>query len=98
MRYRMQNDESWDPNLFLSKEFIIHGKVFYLPVRDDYMMLSSGVNHLPVPTIWKETMQKEIEEDFLFQQYTSLDGFQTVKYAAILYERFLYSKRTLKPV
>ncbi|SCK00429.1 Putative aminotransferase A [uncultured Eubacterium sp.] len=92
MRYRMENDESWDPNLFLSKEFIIHGKVFYLPVRDDYMMLSSGVNHLPVPTIWKETMQKEIEEDFLFQQYTSLDGFQTVKYAAILYERFLYSR------
>lgn len=92
MRYERQNEAPWDPNQFLSKEFIIHGEVFYLPVRNNYMMLSSGVNHLPIPTIWKETMHKEIEEGFLYQQYTSLDGFQTVKYAAILYERFLYSR------
>lgn len=92
MSHKKQNEDPWDPNLFLSKEFIIHGEVFYLPVREDYMMLSSGVNHLPIPTIWKETMHKEIDEDFLYQQYTSLDGFQTVKYAAILYERFLYSR------
>ena len=92
MSKRKQSEEPWNPNLFLSSQFRIHEEVFYLPVRNEYMMLSSGVNHLPIPTIWKETMQKEIEENFLYQQYTSLDGFQTVKYAAILYERFLYSR------
>jgi aspartate/methionine/tyrosine aminotransferase len=87
-----QKEKPWNPNQFLSKQFGIHAEVFHLPVRDDYMMLSSGVNHLSAPTIWKETMQKEIEEDFLYQRYTSMDGFQTVNYAVKLYERFLFSK------
>lgn len=87
-----QREKIWDPNQFLSKQFGIHAEVFYLPVRDDYMMLSSGVNHLSAPTIWKETMQKEIKEDFLYQMYTSFDGFQTVNYAVKLYERFLFSR------
>ncbi|MDF2656848.1 MAG: aminotransferase [Bacillota bacterium] len=87
-----QKEKPWNPNQFLSKQFGIHAEVFHLPVRDDYMMLSSGVNHLSAPTIWKETMQKEIEEDFLYQRYTSMDGFQTANYAVKLYERFLFSR------
>ncbi|QOX65012.1 pyridoxal phosphate-dependent aminotransferase [Anoxybacterium hadale] len=87
-----QRAKPWNPNQFLSKQFGIHAEVFHLPVRDDYMMLSSGVNHLSAPTIWKETMQKEIEEDFLYQRYTSMDGFQTANYAVKLYERFLFSR------
>lgn len=86
-----QGKTSWDPNEFLSSQFRIHGEAFHPPVRDDYMMLSSGVNHFSAPTIWKETMLKEIEEDFLYQWYTSIDGFKTVNYAVKLYERFLFS-------
>ncbi len=87
-----QREKIWDPNQFLSKQFIIHSEAFYLPVRENYMMLSSGVNHFSAPTIWKETMHKEIEEDFLYQSYTAFDGFQTVNYAVKLYERFLFSR------
>lgn len=89
---RKQGEKPWEPDLFLSNQFKIHAEVFYLPVRDNYMMLSSGVNHFSAPTIWKETIQKEIKEDFLYQGYTSLDGFQTVNYAVKLYERFLFSR------
>ncbi|MFV0517673.1 MAG: pyridoxal phosphate-dependent aminotransferase [Aminipila sp.] len=87
-----QREGLWDPNKFLSKQFGIHSEVFYLPLREDYMMLSSGVNHLSPPTIWKEIMHKEIEEDFLYQRYTAMDGFQTANYAVKLYERFLFSR------
>ena len=86
------NKESWDPNAFTAKQFGIHGEIFYLPQKHYYTEMSSGVNHFPIPTIWKETMQKELEEDFLYQQYTSSTGFQAVKYAVKLYERFLYSR------
>lgn len=92
MKQRKQKSESWNPNLFLSSQFEIHREIFNLPVRDSYVELSSGVNHFPAPSIWKETISRELEEDFLYQQYTSLDGFQAVKYASILYERFLYSR------
>lgn len=87
-----KSESPWDPNQFLSKQFRIHAEVFHLPVRDDYMMLSSGVNHFSAPSIWKESMQKEIEEDFLYHRYTAMDGFQTVNYAVKLYERFLFSR------
>lgn len=92
MEQSKQKNEVWNPNDFLSSQFRMHREIFNLPIRDNYVELSSGVNHLSVPTIWKETIRMELEENFLFQEYTSLDGFQAVKYAIILYERFLYSR------
>lgn len=86
-----ENEGGWDPNNFFDRQFGIHREIFYLPQKNNYTDLSSGVNYLPIPTIWKETMQKELEEDFLYQQYTATTGFQAVKYAIKLYERFLYS-------
>lgn len=89
---KIEHDEIRDPNDFLSEQFKIHSEIFNLPMKEDYIELSSGVNFLPIPVIWRETMKKEIDEGFLYQQYTSLYGFQTVKYAVKLYERFLYSQ------
>lgn len=91
----MKNPESRDPNDFLSEQFKIHSEIFNLSLKNNYVELSSGVNFLPIPTIWGETMKKEIDEGFLYQQYTSLYGFQTVRYAVKLYERFLYSRGDL---
>lgn len=87
-----ENERTWNPNIFSASQFGIHGEIFYLPQKDNYTELSSGVNHLSLPTIWKETMRKELDEDFLYQQYTASTGFQAVKYAVKLYERFLYSR------
>ena len=78
MNTKEQSEYHCRPDIFLSEQFKIHSEVFFLPVRDDYVMLSSGINELPPPSIWKETMKKEIEEQFIYQQYTSLSGFQPV--------------------
>lgn len=82
----------WSPDVFMFREFSIHASVFGLPVKDQYMMLSSGANQLPMPTIWKESLKKEIDSDFLYQWYTSSTGFQTVKCAVEAYENFLFSR------
>lgn len=92
MKILKENEGVWDPNIFTASQFGIHMGIFYLPQKDNYTEMSSGVNHLPIPTIWKETMQKELEEDFLYQQYNATTGFQAVRYAVKLYERFLYSR------
>lgn len=81
-----------EPDKFLSEQFKIHTEIYSLPIKEQYMMLSSGVNHLPVPEILMEAMQKELAEGFLYQQYTALDGVQVVKNAVRLYENFLYSR------
>lgn len=88
-------ENNWDPNAFLSAQFVIHRKVLQSPTTNNFTELSSGVNYLASPSIWRETMHKELEENFLYQQYTSLEGFQTTRYAIKLYEKFLFSKGNL---
>jgi aspartate/methionine/tyrosine aminotransferase len=82
----------WSPDAFMFKEFSIHASIFGLPIKDQYMMLSSGANQLSMPAIWKESLKKEIDLDFLYQWYTSSTGFQTVKRAVETYENFLFSR------
>lgn len=82
----------WSPDTFMFEEFSIHASIFSLPIKEQYMMLSSGANQLPMPTIWKEALKKEIDLDFLYQWYTSSTGFQTVKRAVEIYENFLFSR------
>ena len=84
--------KQYDPDEFLSEQFRIHTEIYSLPIKHQYMMLSSGVNQLPVPEILMEAMQKELAEGFLYQQYTALDGVHAVKNAVRLYENFLYSR------
>lgn len=90
-RNEFDNRKVRDPNNFLSSQFRIHSGVFQLPVKENYTELSSGVNQFAAPAIWKETIIKEIDEGFLYQSYTSLDGHHAVRNAVKLYERFLYS-------
>ena len=86
------DESNWDPNLFLSEQFTIHRRALSMPPTEDFMEMSSGVNYLPVPSIWKESMHKEIDEDFMFRQYTSIEGFQAARYAVKVFEGFLFSQ------
>jgi len=87
----LQTEKKCEPDKFLSEQFKIHTEIYSLPIKQQYMMLSSGVNHLPIPEILMEAMQKELAEGFLYQQYTALEGVHAVKNAVRLYENFLYS-------
>ena len=79
---KIEYDEIRDPNDFLSEQFKIHSEIFNLPMKEDYIELSSGVNFSSNPSnMERNNEKKEIDEGFLYQQYTSLYGFQTVKYA-----------------
>ena len=51
-------------------------------------MISSGTNQFPMPNIWKQSIMKEIESDFLYRWYTSEEGFQCVTAAVKVYEDF----------
>ena len=77
------------PNDFMYTEFLEHKKIFNMPNKWEYMMLSSGTNQFPMPSLWKELITEELNMDFTYQLYVSPYGFETVNKSLVLYENFI---------
>ena len=76
---------------FMFRSFSLHSKVFHQNNLKSYFMLSSGTNQFSMADIWKESICKELESDFLYRWYTSCEGFQCVTSAVKAYEDFVSS-------
>ncbi len=76
---------------FMFRSFSLHSKVFYQNNLKDYFMISSGTNQFSMPDIWKSSICKEVESDFLYRWYTSSEGFQCITSAVKVYEDFVSS-------
>ena len=77
------------PDGFMFRTFEIHSQIFHQNNKNDYFMISSGTNQFPFTSMWKETLTKEIEFDFLYRWYTGCDGFQCITSGIKIYEDFL---------
>lgn len=71
------------------RSFEAHSRIFHKPNLADYFMISSGTNQFPMPQIWKESIYKELETDFLYRWYTDSHGFQCITSAIKVYEDYL---------
>ncbi len=89
MSLLLEGDHS--PDKFMFKSFDIHSHVFHQNNLKDYFMISSGTNQFSMPSIWKESIQKELQSDFLYRWYTSSDGFQCITSAVKVYEDMVSS-------
>lgn len=76
---------------FMFRSFDQHSKIFHQKNLKDYFMISSGTNQFSMPDIWKESIMKEIDSDFLYRWYTSSEGFQCITSAVKVYEDFASS-------
>ena len=83
----MENYHS--PDEFMFRSFDIHSRIFRSNNVSDYFMISSGTNQFSMPQIWKESIIKEIETDFLYRWYTASDGFQCITSSIKIYEDYL---------
>lgn len=83
---------SHSPDNFMFRSFDLHSRVFKNGKLDDYFMISSGTNQFPMPQIWKDSMVKELETDFLYRWYTDSRGFQCITSAIKVYEDYISSR------
>lgn len=74
---------------FMFRSFEAHSRIFHKSNLADYFMISSGTNQFPMPQIWKESICKELETDFLYRWYTDSHGFQCITSAIKVYEDYL---------
>lgn len=84
-------EKEHSPDKFMFRSFDIHSRIFRQNNIKDYFMISSGTNQFPMPSIWKESIEKELNSDFLYRWYTSSDGFQCITSAVKVYEDMLSS-------
>lgn len=70
------------------RSFKQHSRIFRQNNLADYFMISSGTNQFSMPDIWKQSIVKEVESDFLYRWYTSGEGFQCITSAVRVYEDF----------
>lgn len=77
---------------FMFRSFSLHSKVFRQDNLNDYFMISSGTNQFSMPDIWKASICKEVESDFLYRWYTASEGFQCITSAVKVYEDFISSE------
>ena len=80
---------SHSPDDFMFRSFDLHSRVFKNGKLDDYFMISSGTNQFPMPQIWKDSMAKELETDFLYRWYTDSRDFQCITSAIKIYEDYI---------
>ena len=73
------------------RSFCLHSNIFHQKNLDDYFMISSGTNQFSMPDIWKCSICKEVESDFLYKWYTSSEGFQCITSAVKVYEDYISS-------
>lgn len=71
------------------RSFQAHSRVFHSRNLANYFMISSGTNQFPMPQIWKESIGKELESDFLYRWYTDSHGFQCITSSIKVYEDYL---------
>ena len=76
---------------FMFRSFSLHSNIFHQKNLDDYFMISSGTNQFSMPDIWKCSICKEVESDFLYKWYTSSEGFQCITSAVKVYEDYISS-------
>lgn len=76
---------------FMFQTFNMHSKIFRQKNLRDYFMISSGTNQFSMPCLWKESMIRELESDFLYRWYTASDGFQCITTAIKIYEDYVSS-------
>lgn len=81
---------------FMFRSFSLHSNIFHQKNLDDYFMISSGTNQFSMPDIWKSSICKEIESDFLYRWYTSSEGFQCITSAVKIYEDYISSEMNYK--
>lgn len=77
------------PDEFMFRSFDIHSRIFHHNNLNDYFMISSGTNQFSMPQIWKESISKELDTDFLYRWYTASDGFQCITSSIKVYEDYL---------
>ena len=80
-----------DTDDFMFRSFSLHSKIFHQDNLKNYFMISSGTNQFAMPDIWKYSIYKEVESDFLYRWYTSCEGFQCITSAVKAYEDFISS-------
>ncbi|MHB8599618.1 MAG: pyridoxal phosphate-dependent aminotransferase [Ktedonobacteraceae bacterium] len=86
----------WSPDEFLSSQFVRrYNRIFTSPKLKDYFLLSSGVNNFPMPRVWKELLNLEIEYDLAYHWYTAPNGFFSLRRAAKVWEAFSASEGNL---
>ena len=74
------------PDKYLFNQFKIHASILTKPERYKYFMLSAGANLFPMPKVWKELMEFEIDNNLVYHWYTSAEGFPLLQDVIRLYE------------
>ena len=78
--------ETCEPDALFFRQIRFHAKILRRPEREQYFMLSSGTNSLPLWNEWSRLSSIEIEEQFSQAWYTSQSGFPLLSHSAAVYE------------
>ena len=80
---------------FMFNIFDLCADIYHSNKRNEYVMLSSGANYLSLTNLWKVLCDLEVNYDFMYNWYTSPQGFPCLTSFLKLYTDFLATKGEL---
>lgn len=80
---------------FMFNIFDLCADIYHSQKRDEYVMLSSGANYLSLTNMWKVLCDLEVNYDFMYNWYTSPQGFPCLISFLKIYTDFFATKGIL---